>query len=214
MTLQLMCFGESGHSYKAALALAMSGLDWEPVGIDFFNGETRRDPYRTDVNEMGEAPVLIDGSLKLTQSGVIQHYLSEKTGKLGGSTPEEAREVLRWILWDNHKLSSFAGIARFLLHYVPEEKRPEGVVPFLQGRLAGSYAILDRHLQERTWIVGDGLTNADLTCCGYLYYPEEFGFVRAKWPAIDAWLTRLAEQPGWQHPYDLMPPARPENRRS
>lgn len=41
MTLQLYCFGESGHSYKAALSLALMGLDWEPVAIDFFNGETR-----------------------------------------------------------------------------------------------------------------------------------------------------------------------------
>ena len=49
------------------------------------------------------------------------------------------------------------------------------------------------------------MTNADISCCGYLYYPEPFGFDRADWPHIDAWLTRLSEQPGWKHPYDLMP---------
>lgn len=213
MSLKLHCFGESGHSYKAALALALSGLDWDPVAIDFFNGETRGDPYRADVNEMGEAPVLVDGDTRLSQSGVIQQYLSGKTGKFGGTSPEEAREILRWILWDNHKLSSFAGITRFLLHYLPDDKRPENVVPFLQGRLKGTYAILDKHLSGRDWIVGDSITNADLTCCGYLFYPEHFGFDRADWPAIDAWLTRISGQPGWRHPYDLMPPARPENRK-
>ena len=46
---------------------------------------------------------------------------------------------------------------------------------------------------------------ADLSCCGYLYYPEPFGFSRADWPHIDAWLTRIAALPGWKHPYDLMP---------
>lgn len=213
MSLKLHCFGESGHSYKVALALELAGLDWEPVFIDFFNGETRTDPFRADVNEMGESPVLVDGDTRLAQSGVIQHYLSEKTGKFGGTTPEEAREILRWTLWDNHKLSSFAGIARFLLHYVPEEKRPAEVIAFLQGRLKGSYEILDKHLTGRDWIVGDSVTNADLTCCGYLFYPEDFGFDRAAWPAIDAWLTRLSALPGWQHPYDLMPPARPENQK-
>ena len=80
MTLKLHCFGESGHSYKAALALELSGLDWSPVFIDFFSGATRSPDYQTTLNLMGEAPVLIDGDLKLSQSGVIQDYISEKTG--------------------------------------------------------------------------------------------------------------------------------------
>ena len=205
MTIKLHCFGESGHSYKAALALELSGLEWEPVYIDFFNGETRGQAYRTEVNEMGEAPVLVDGDLKLTQSAVIQRYISEKTGKFGGTTQEEEREVLRWQFWDNHKLSSFAGIARFLLNFIPEDKRQSEVIAFLQGRLRGAYAILDKHLEGRDWIVGDGVTNADLTCCGYLFYPEEFGFDRAEWPHINAWLDRISALPGWKHPYDLMP---------
>ena len=54
---------------------------------------------------------------------------------------------------------------------------------------------------------------ADLSCCGYLYYPEPFGFDRAAWTGIDAWLDRIAALPGWAHPYDLMPPERPENQR-
>lgn len=205
MTIKLHCFGESGHSYKAALTLELSGLEWEPVYIDFFNGETRGQAYRTEVNEMGEAPVLVDGDTKLTQSAVIQQYISDKTGKFGGATPEEAREVLRWQFWDNHKLSSFAGIARFLLNFVPEDKRQPEVIAFLQGRLKGTYAILDKHLEGRDWIVGDSVTNADLTCCGYLFYPEEFGFDRTEWPHIDAWLDRISALPGWKHPYDLMP---------
>lgn len=207
MTIKLHCFGESGHSYKAALALELSGLDWEPVFVDFFNGESRSDTYRSEVNEMGEAPVMIDGDVKLSQSGIIQSYISEKSGKFGGNSPEEAREILRWVLWDNHKLSSMAGIARFLMNFLPEDKRPAETIAFFQGRLKGTYAILDKHLEGRDWIVGDGLTNADLTCCGYLYYPEPFGFDRAEWPNIDAWLTRLSEQPGWKAPYDLMPRA-------
>jgi glutathione S-transferase len=205
MTIKLHCFGESGHSYKAALALELGPLDWEPVKVDFFNGQTRSPEYRNAVNVMGEAPVLIDGDVRLTQSGVIQDYLSEKTGKFGGKDAQERREILRWVLWDNHKLSSNAGVTRFLMNFVPEDKRPAGVVDFLQGRLKGTYAVLNSHLEGRDWIVGDGITNADLTCCGYLYYPEPFGFDRSDWPHIDAWLTRLSETPGWKAPYDLMP---------
>ncbi|MFD0909272.1 glutathione S-transferase family protein [Ruegeria arenilitoris] len=205
MTIKLHCFGESGNSYKAALALEMSGLEWEPVFVDFFNGQTRTPEYRAEVNEMGEAPVLIDGDFRTSQSGAIQAYVTEKSGKFGGKTREENYDILRWVLWDNHKFSSMAGMTRFLINFLPEQHRNPDVIAFNQGRLKAAYQVLNAHLEGRDWIVGDSVTNADLSCCGYLYYPEPFGFDRAEWPHIDAWLTRLSEQPGWKHPYDLMP---------
>ncbi|MEP3675106.1 glutathione S-transferase family protein [Sulfitobacter sp.] len=205
MTIKLHCFGESGHSYKAALALELSGLDWEAVKIDFFGGQGRTPEFRDELNVMGEAPVMIDGNVRLTQSGVIQDYVSEKSGKFGGKDADEQREVLRWVLWDNHKLSSAAGMVRFLINFLPEDKQPKEVISFNQKRLISAYSVLDTHLAGREWIVGDGITNADLTCCGYLYYPEPFGFDRSAYPNIDAWLTRLSDTPGWKAPYDLMP---------
>ena len=204
MTIKLYCMGESGNAYKAALALEMSGLAWEPVYVDFFGGETRTPEFRK-INVMGEVPVLVDGDVTLTQSGVMQMYITEKTGKFGGTTPEEAREVMRWVFWDNHKLSSQAGMTRFLMNFLPEDKRPEAVIPFSQGRLKAAYTTLDTHLEGRDWIVGDAITNADLSCCGYLFYPEPFGFDRAEWPNIDRWLSNISATPGWKHHYDLMP---------
>jgi glutathione S-transferase len=203
MTLKLHCFGESGNSYKAALALQLSGLEWEPVFVDFFGGAARTDEYRA-LNPMGEAPLLVDGDIRMSQSGAIQQYISDKTGKFGGEGIDRY-EVLRWVLWDNHKLSSTAGVTRFLMNFLPEDKRPKEVIAFNQGRLKAAYAVLNAHLDGRDWIVGDAITNADLSCCGYLYYPEPFGFDRADWPHIDAWLTRLSDTPGWKAPYDLMP---------
>ncbi len=205
MTIKLHCFGESGNSFKAALALELSGLEWEPVFVDFFKGETRTPEYRSTVNEMGEAPVLIDGDFRTSQSGAIQAYVTEKSGKFGGATREENYDILRWVLWDNHKLSSMAGMTRFLVNFLPEQHRNPDVIAFNQGRLKAAYQVLDSHLNGREWIVGSRVTNADISCCGYLYYPEPFGFDRTEWPNIDAWLTRLSEQPGWKHPYDLMP---------
>jgi len=205
MTIKLHCFGESGNAYKAALPLALSGLDWEAVPVDFFSGVTRSDAYRDALNNMGEVPVLEDGDLRLSQSGVIQMHITEKTGRFGGETAEDAREVMRWMFWDNHKLSSQAGMTRFLINFLPADKRPDQVIEFMQGRLGAAYAVLNAHLDGRNWIVGDGPTNADFSCCGYLYYPEPFGFDRAAWPHIDAWLDRISALPGWKHPYDLMP---------
>lgn len=206
--IKLYCFGESGNAYKAALPLALSGLAWQPVFVDFFNGGARTSEFIA-LNPMGEVPVLVDGALTLSQSGVIQHYISEKTGCFAGHTATEQREILRWILWDNHKLSSLAGITRFLCHFVPTEKRPHAVIDWLQGRLRKSYSVLDAALANRAWLVGNEPSNADFSCCGYLYYPEYFGFDRAAYPNVDAWLTRLSAIPNWQHPYDLMQRAFP-----
>jgi len=204
MAMKLYCFGESGNAYKAALTLQLAGVDWEPVYVDFFNGETRSPEYRA-LNEMGEAPVLVDGDVKLSQSGAIQLYIRDKTGKFGGADEAEEREVLRWLFWDNHKLSSQAGMTRFLMNFLPEEKRPAEVIGFMQARLKSVYKVLDQHLEGRDWMVGEAPTLADFACCGYLYYPEPFGFDRADWPNIDRWLTGLSALPGWKHPYDLMP---------
>lgn len=201
MTATLYCFGESGNAYKAALTMALCGYGWQPRFVDFFAGETRGPEFRA-LNPMGEVPVLVEGDLVLTQSGAIQAHVARRTGRMAGV---EDAEVLRWLLWDNHKLSGQAGMARFLCNFLAEEKRPRPVIDFLTARLASVYKVLDTHLDGRDWIAGDAPSIADCACAGYLYYPEPFGFTRADWPQIDAWLARLSAQPGWQHPYDLMP---------
>ena len=204
MTFTLHCFGESGHSYKVALMLRLSGLDWQPRFVDFFGGETRAPAFRT-LNPMGECPVLQEGDRVLTQSGMNLFHLAERSGQFGGSTPEARNEVLRWTLWDNHKFSSQIGMCRFLMNFLPEAKRPAEVIAFTQGRLRAAYQVLDAHLASRDWVADAAPTIADFSCCSYLYYPEPFGFDRAEWPAIDLWLDRISALPGWAHPYDLMP---------
>ena len=201
MTAQLWCFGESGNAYKAALTLELAGYDWSPVYVDFFNGESRTPEFR-EINGMGEVPVFREGELTLTQSAVIQLHIAEKTGKFLGT---DRNEVLRWVMFDNHKLSGQAGATRFLMNFLPEEKRPQEVISFMQARLKGTYKILENHLAGRDWIADTTPTIADFACCGYLFYPEPFGFDRADWPNIDRWLNGITALPGWKHPYDLMP---------
>ncbi|MFY0635523.1 MAG: glutathione S-transferase N-terminal domain-containing protein [Vannielia sp.] len=201
MTMQLHCFGESGNAYKAALTLELSGLDWEPVYVDFFNGAARTPEFRA-LNEMGEVPVLVDGDETITQSGAILFHIAEKTGKFMDAPRSE---ILRWILWDTQKGSGQQGPLRFLMNFLPEEKRPAEAIGFISGRTQAALKVLEGHMMGRDWVAGEALTIADLACCGYLFYPEPFGFERADFPAIDAWLTRISDQPGWKSPYDLMP---------
>ncbi len=204
MTMKLHCFGESGNAYKAALTLALADQSWEPVFVDFFNGATRSDEFRA-LNVMGEVPVLEDGDLILTQSGVIQDYISSKSGKLGGKSAAERREVLRWMFFDNHKISGVAGMLRFQMNFLPEAKRNADVINFTAMRLASALKVMDAHLADRDWLAADDITIADIACAGYLYYPEPFTFERADYPHIDRWLDAIAATPGWKHPYDLMP---------
>lgn len=207
MTAELHCFGESGHSYKVALLMQLTGYPWKPVFVDFFAGATRSAEYLAR-NEMAEAPIFVEDGRSLTQSGVILLHLAEKTGQyLDG----DRDEILRWLFWDNHKGSSQFGALRFLMNFLPSDKRPDEVIAWLQGRVRAALKTLDAHLQNRVWLAGDTPTVADLSCCSYLFYTEPFGFDRAQWPHIDAWLKRIQALPGWKHPYDLMP-GKPSDR--
>jgi glutathione S-transferase len=209
LTATLYCFGESGNAYKCALAMTLAGYPWTPRFVDFFGGETRQPAFHA-LNVMGEVPVLVDGDEVLTQSGAILDHIADRTGRFLPAGLE--RECWRWVLWDNHKLSTQIGTVRFLLNFLPPNKRPAAAVTdFLQGRLRAALGVLDAHLAGRDWIVGRDVTVADLSCCSYLFYPEPFGFDRAQWPNIDRWLGNVAALPGWTHPYDLMP-GRPSDR--
>jgi glutathione S-transferase len=204
---QLYCFAQSGNAYRAALMLNLIGADWKPTWIDFFGaGVQRQAPYRTEVNEMGEVPVLVHGKKKLTQSGVILTYLSNHSGKFKPQGEDEELESLRWIIFDNQKVNGFLGPYRFLKNFAPKPGDP-AVMGFLKGRIDGNLAIVNKRLGGRKFLVSDQPTIADISMAAYLYYPaEEYGFDIAKdHPAIGAWLERMQTLPGWKHPYDLMP---------
>ncbi|MET0605570.1 MAG: glutathione S-transferase [Beijerinckiaceae bacterium] len=202
---RLHCFGESGNAYKAALMLSLTGVDWEPVFVDFFSGETRKPQFRADVNEMGEAPVLEHKGRKLSQSGVILTYLSEQTGKFGASNEEERYEILRWMLFDNHKFTSYYATLRFQFGIQKTGDTP--ITEFLRARAMSAYQIVEKHLQGRDFMVSDRPTIADISLAGYVYYPEATGMDMAEFPNIAKWKARIAAMPGWKAPYDMMPRA-------
>jgi glutathione S-transferase len=199
----LYCFAQSGNAYKVALTLALCEADWAPRHVDFFNGETRTPEYRKNINEMGEVPVLEHRGKRYSQSGVILDYLSVTLGKFGWTNDDERRDILRWILWDNHKLTSYIATLRYFVQFMKTGETP--VTEFLRGRMKSALGILNLHLKDKEFAVRDRLTIADLSMCGYLYWPDEFGVSWSDFPAIGAWLERIRSQPGWVHPYELMP---------
>ena len=200
---KLHCFGESGNSYKAALMLQLCGLDWEPIKVEFFKGETRSPEYKTRWNEMGEAPALEHLGKIYTQSGVILDYLASLTGKFGWKNDDERREIYRWILFDNHKFTANIATLRYLITLM---KQPENdVTKFLKGRVNGAMNVLEAHLANHEFIACDRLTIADLSIAGYLYFGDELPFEIT--PHVKAWSEKIRALPSWKHPYDLMPKA-------
>lgn len=199
---QLYCFAQSGNAYKPALMLNLSGVTWAPRFVDFFNGETRTDAFRA-LNPMGEVPVLDHDGRILTQSGIILDYLAEQQGTFGAADDDERREIWRWILFDNHKLTANIATYRFLKRFAKTGETP--VTTFLHGRLTTALKVLNGHLESRDFVAADRPTIADISLVGYLFWPDEFDVSWTDYSAIEAWLKRIEALPGWGHPYDLMP---------
>ena len=204
-TYRLHYFPESGNSYKLALMLTLCGQTFEPVWTDFGGGITRTPEWRQTVNVMGELPVLEIDRVKLTQTAPIMLRLARQFGQFGGTTEAEQTEILRWLFWDNHKLSGYMATYRYYRAFTPSPD--PGMLAFFRRRIEDFLCILEQHVAAHQFIVGEATTIADISMVAYLSFPkQEAGFDLAiSHPAIAAWLGRVAAIPGWRAPYDLLP---------
>lgn len=202
---RLHYFPESGNSYKLALMLALCGQSFEPAWTDFAGGVTRTPEWRRTVNEMGEIPVLVEDGVAMTQTAPILLRLAERFGRFQPADEAGRFEVLRWLFWDNHKLTGYMATYRFLRAFTPDAE--PAVLAWLRRRIDDFLGILEAHLRDRAFVAGDAPTVADISMVGYLMFPKhEAGYdLPASHPAIAAWLGRVAALPGWQAPYDLLP---------
>lgn len=202
---KLHYFPESGNSYKLALMLRLCGQEVELVWTDFGSRITWTPEWRRTVNLMGEIPVLVADGETLTQTGPILLRLAERFGRFGGETEAERFAVLRWLFWDNQKLSGFLAAYRYRRAFTATT--PPDVMAFLKSRVDDFLGILEGEVARRPFIAADRATVADLSLSGYLCFPpHESGYRLAdSHPAIDAWLGRIAALPGWLPPYELLP---------
>ena len=204
-TYRLHYFPESGNSYKLALMLTLCGQTFEPVWTDFGGGVTRTPEWRRDVNPMGEIPVLeVDGE-RLTQTAPILLQLAEQYGRFDGENAKEKFELLRWLFWDNHKLTGYMATYRYYRTFTPSPD--PHVQKHFRKRIDDFLAILEQHLERNAFAIGDKPTVADFSMMAYLSYPsDETGYnLAVSHPAVNAWLQRIAAFPGWRSAYDLLP---------
>lgn len=202
---RLHYFPESGNSYKLALMLTLCGQRFEPVWTDFGGGVTRTAAWRAAVNVMGEIPVLEEDGARLTQTAPILLRLAQRYGRFGGDSEAQRQEILRWLFWDNHKLTGYMAPYRYMRTFI---RAPDAtIMAFFRARLDDYLGVLENHLATNAFVAGPGPTVADISMIGYLLFPkEEAGFDFASThPAINAWLDRVRALDGWQAPYDLLP---------
>jgi len=204
---RLHYFPESGNAYKLALMLTLCGETFEPVWTDFAAGVTWSAEWRARVNPMGEIPVLEDNGERLTQTAPILLQLAERYGRFGGADEATRFEMLRWLFWDNQKLSGFMASYRFMRTFMPTAKEEPGVLTWQKRRVDDFLSILAQRVTAQPWVIGAEPTIVDLSMCAYLSFPaDETGYdFAASHPAIHAWLGRIAGLPGWRAPYDLLP---------
>jgi glutathione S-transferase len=199
--LRLYDYGASCNCYKVRLLLAQLGLDYERVAVDIFAGETLTDAFAA-VNPARTVPVLeLAGGRRLPESGAILAYLAEGTALLPDD-PFDRAQVLRWLLFEQADLLPVTGGLRFRLQtgrWAPGD-------PDARARHAAGIevlALLDDHLRGRRFLVADTYTIADIAVYGYTHVAHEAGLPMDDFPSIDAWLTRVAQQPG--HVNDVAP---------
>jgi glutathione S-transferase len=191
--------------------LTLCGEQFEGVWTDFAGGVTRTAEWRKTVNEMGEIPVLEVDGVRKTQTAPILLGLAEQYGRFGGETADEKFELLRWLFWDNHKLTGYMATYRFMRSFT-QNGDPQ-VLKHFRRRLDDFLGILEQHLQDNAFAIGKRATIADISMMAYLHYPsDEHGYDFAQsHPAIHGWLSRMAELPGWRSAYDLLPGKRMTN---
>ena len=123
-TYRLHYFPESGNSYKLALMLKLCGQTFEPVWTDFGGGVTRTPEWRRAVNAMGEIPVLEIDGVAHTQTAPILIRLAQQYNAFSGRDDAERDDILRWLFWDNHKLTGYMATYRYYRAFTAAQIRP------------------------------------------------------------------------------------------
>jgi glutathione S-transferase len=185
----------SGNCYKVRLLLAHLGLPYERRRVDVVD-RSNRPELLGGLNPALRVPTLVlDDGRPLAESGAILWYFGEGTRFVPGD-PYARAQVLQWMFFEQYDHEPAIAVARFWLAY---SGRAQDFAERLPERTAAGHralAAMERHLESREYLVGDGLTLADIALYAYTHVAPEGGFELEPYPAIRAWLARVAAEPG------------------
>ena len=201
MTKQLILheYAASGNCYKIRLAAALTGQPIERREYDIMKGETRTAAFLSDVNANGRIPVLQDGERFLPESNAAAFYVAEGSALIPAD-PFDRADMLRWMFWEQYNHEPNIATVRFWMGWVGEDNLSDLQRAMLPGKRAGGEAalkLIDEHLANREWFVGDRPSVADICLYAYTHVAEEGGFALSPWPAVRAWIARVEGQEGY-----------------
>ncbi|MEZ0213026.1 MAG: glutathione S-transferase family protein, partial [Xanthobacteraceae bacterium] len=194
--LKLHSMQNSGNCYKVRLLLAVLGLPFRLVDVDLLRGENRTPEFLMK-NPEGRVPLLeLPGGRYLAESNAILVYLAEGTRFLPQDRLARA-EVLRWMFFEQHSHEPAIAAARFWLKLVRggRELRTHDIDRWLEEGYA-ALGVMERHLGRRRYFVEETLSVADLALYAHTHVADEGDFDLASFPAVRAWLARVAAEPG------------------
>lgn len=184
----------SGNAYKVRLLLHKLDLPFERIEMDVDDGSTRRADFLAR-NPVGQVPVLeLPDGTYLAQSDAILVYLAEDTRFWPAERLARAR-VLQWMFFEQYNHEPTIAVVR---HWVAHLGKTAETEPALPAKIAGGHralGIMETHLAKRDFFVGDTLTVADIALYAYSHVAHEGGFDLAAYPAVRAWLGRVAADP-------------------
>lgn len=145
-------------------------------------------------------PVLIDGDLVLWESNAILRYLARRfsSGGIEGTTPQEISQADMWMEWFQNLPFPQLTAVFYQTVRLPLAERDAPTRDAAAGKLNDAFALLDRHLTGRSWIVGEALSLADIVIGTALYRYFTLDFTRPPLPALAAYYARLQERPAYR----------------
>ena len=189
----------SGNCYKIRLTAALLGLPLERRNYDIMRGETRTPQFLAAVNANGRIPVLQAGTRFLPESNAACWYLAEGSALIPADRWDQA-DMLRWMFWEQYNHEPTIATLRFWLFFVGEANLTaiqRAQLPAKRAAGEDALELMDEHLAERAWFVGDGPTLADVSLYAYTHVCEAGGFCLDGHPHVAAWLRRVAALPGF-----------------
>ena len=187
----------SGNCYKVRLAARQLGLALTLKDYGLHDGATRKPEFLAK-NPNGRVPLLeFEDGRMLAESGAILWYLSEGT-PLQPAERWGRAQALQWMFFEQYSHEPYVAVARFWIAYAPKEdlEKKRHLVPEWHAKGHAALAVMQAHLSRHDWFAGGSYSIADIALYGYTHCAADGGFDLSSYPAVGAWLKRVAAQPG------------------
>ncbi len=184
----------SGNCYKVKLMLHLLGREYQWLPIDILKGETQTAEFLAK-NPNGKIPVLeLEDGTFLWESNAILNFLADGSEFIPNE-PRLRTQMLQWQFFEQYSHEPYVAVARFIQLYqgMPEARREEYEVCHVRGHKA--FRVMEQQLHRTPYLVGEQYTLADIALYAYTHVAHEGGFDLSGYPAINAWLARVASHP-------------------